>query len=132
MTQTQPPQTPDAPAVHERVRVVLPSPARQDDGSSCGGLDCNPEPYAVLPGCDCDGTGCLDCMRPVDVVDERPDEAATLRARLNAIAAYTSHPGNWSSLDSRRRLLHDLATGALDPNAFDFSNTNLPPRGSVS
>lgn len=59
-------------------------------------------------------------------------EVEQLQARLDAIAAYAGHPGNWSATDGRRRLISDLATGGIDPASRDWSNTNLPPVEDVS
>lgn len=49
-----------------------------------------------------------------------------LQARLDAIAAYAGHPGNWGTSDHRGRLIHDLATGAIDPASRNWGDTNLP------
>ena len=51
-----------------------------------------------------------------------------LQARLDAIAAYAGHPGNWGTGDARGRLIHDLATGAIDPESRDWGDTNLPAK----
>jgi len=53
---------------------------------------------------------------------------AQLQSRLDAITAYAGHPGNSGAGDTRGRLIHDLATGAVDPSSRDWSNTNLPTR----
>ena len=50
---------------------------------------------------------------------------AQLQARLDAIAAYAGHPGNWGASDTRGRLIHDLATGVIDPTSRDWGDTNL-------
>ena len=51
-----------------------------------------------------------------------------LQARLDAIAAYAGHPGNWGTSDHRGRLIHDLATGAIDPTSRDWGDTSLPAK----
>ena len=61
-----------------------------------------------------------------NVLAARIDE---LQARLNAIAEFAGHPGNWSAADGRRRLIRDLATGSIDPASRDWSDINLPPKG---
>ena len=53
------------------------------------------------------------------------DGQPELQARLDAIAAYAGHPGNWGASDTRGRLIHDLATGVIDPTSRDWGDTNL-------
>lgn len=54
------------------------------------------------------------------------DRVNVMQARLNAIAQYAGHPGNWGASDHRGNLIYDLARGAIDPASRDWSNTNLP------
>lgn len=55
-------------------------------------------------------------------------ERDELQARLDAIAEFAGHPGNWSASEYRGRLIHNLATGSIDPASRDWSDTNLPPK----
>lgn len=65
---------------------------------------------------------------PESLRDEVAKVLAELQARLDAIATYAGHPGNWGTGDARGRLIHDLATGAIDPTSRDWGDTNLPAK----